>query len=83
MLYVISLRALTCSLCAAITASTPPTATCCRACCFQVPLYALNQHVCFVNLEALDMGGSITIHVFGAHYGLAASLMLSNGRQVS
>eukprot|EP00775_Hariotina_reticulata_P008850 gene8850-9029_t len=46
-----------------------------------VPLYALNQHICFVNLEALDMGGSITIHVFGAYYGLAASLMLSNGRQ--
>jgi hypothetical protein len=27
----------------------------------QVPLYALNQHLCFKTLQALDMGGSITI----------------------
>lgn len=27
------------------------------------------------------MGGSITIHAFGAYYGLAASMVLSNGRQ--
>lgn len=46
-----------------------------------VPLYALNQHLVFRTLEALDMGGSITIHAFGAYYGLAASLVLSNGRQ--
>jgi hypothetical protein len=47
----------------------------------QVPLYALNQHLCFKTLQALDMGGSITIHAFGAYYGLAASLVLSNKRQ--
>lgn len=47
----------------------------------QVPLYALNQHLVFKTLEGLDMGGSITIHAFGAYYGLAASLVLSNGRQ--
>lgn len=46
-----------------------------------VPLYALNQHLVFKVLQGLDMGGSITIHAFGAYYGLAASLMLSNGRQ--
>eukprot|EP00882_Tetradesmus_deserticola_P015119 GHRQ01016097.1.p1 GENE.GHRQ01016097.1~~GHRQ01016097.1.p1 ORF type:complete len:343 (+),score=159.07 GHRQ01016097.1:214-1242(+) len=46
-----------------------------------VPLYALNQHLCFKTLQALDMGGSITIHAFGAYYGLAASLVLSNRRQ--
>jgi ammonium transporter Rh len=46
-----------------------------------VPLYALNQHLCFKTLQALDMGGSITIHAFGAYYGLAASLVLSNKRQ--
>lgn len=48
----------------------------------QVPLYAFNQHLVFKVLQGLDMGGSITIHAFGAYYGLAASLMLSNGRQV-
>ena len=47
----------------------------------QVPLYALNQHLVFKVLQGLDMGGSITIHAFGAYYGLAASLVLSNGRQ--
>eukprot|EP00878_Enallax_costatus_P018177 GHUV01019125.1.p1 GENE.GHUV01019125.1~~GHUV01019125.1.p1 ORF type:complete len:332 (+),score=73.11 GHUV01019125.1:241-1236(+) len=46
-----------------------------------VPFYALNQHICFKTLAALDMGGSITIHAFGAYYGLAASMILSNGRQ--
>lgn len=47
----------------------------------QVPLYAFNQHLVFKTLQGLDMGGSITIHAFGAYYGLAASLALSNGRQ--
>lgn len=50
-------------------------------CCLQVPLYAFNQHLVFKVLQGLDMGGSITIHAFGAYYGLAASLMLSNARQ--
>ena len=42
-----------------------------------MPLYAINQHVVVDKLEALDVGGSITIHAFGAYYGLAASIVLS------
>ena len=42
-----------------------------------MPLYAINQHLVVDKLHALDVGGSITIHAFGAYYGLAASLVLS------
>ena len=47
----------------------------------QVPVYALNQHLVFKTLNALDIGGSISIHVFGAYYGLAASMVFSTRRQ--
>eukprot|EP00611_Tribonema_gayanum_P002169 TRINITY_DN11586_c0_g1_i4.p1 TRINITY_DN11586_c0_g1~~TRINITY_DN11586_c0_g1_i4.p1 ORF type:complete len:500 (+),score=213.58 TRINITY_DN11586_c0_g1_i4:192-1691(+) len=43
----------------------------------QVPVYALNQHLVVKVFEALDMGGTIVIHAFGAYYGLAASAALS------
>ena len=53
------------------------TVTCSLYVCMQVPLYAINQHLVVDKLHALDVGGSITIHAFGAYYGLAASLVLS------
>ena len=46
-------------------------------CFVMVPLYALNQQIVYASFKAIDEGGSISIHVFGAYYGLAASLMLS------
>ncbi|CAK0782997.1 hypothetical protein CVIRNUC_006192 [Coccomyxa viridis] len=43
----------------------------------QVPIYAFNAYLVTEVLGALDIGGSITIHAFGAYYGLAASLVLA------
>jgi hypothetical protein len=37
----------------------------------------VNQQVTMSTFKAFDVGGSITIHAFGAYYGLSASLMLS------
>ena len=42
-----------------------------------VPLYALNQQIVYTSFKAIDASDSISIHVFGAYYGLAASLMIS------
>lgn len=46
-------------------------------CSLQVPLYAINQHLVFEKIKALDIGGSISIHAFGAYYGLAATMFVS------
>lgn len=35
--------------------------------------WGLNWAICLNSLKAVDMGGSIVIHVFGCYYGLAAS----------
>ena len=49
----------------------------------EVPLYAINFKIA-EELGALDGGGSITIHAFGAYYGLAASIVSFFGsRQAS
>ena len=48
----------------------------------QVPLYAANQHLTIHVFKALDMGGTLVIHLFGAYYGLAASFMLSRRQGV-
>ena len=43
----------------------------------EVPLYAINAQVVADYYGVLDVGGSITIHAFGAFFGIAASYMLS------
>lgn len=42
----------------------------------QTPLYAVNQHLINYTFKALDPGGTICIHLFGAYYGLAISFMI-------
>ena len=42
----------------------------------QTPLYAVNQHLVNYTFKALDIGGTICIHLFGAYYGLAISFMI-------
>ena len=41
----------------------------------EVPLYLLNGYICFTLLGAVDIGGAIVIHTFGAYFGLAVSFM--------
>ena len=40
---------------------------------FEMIFWGLNWAICLYSLKAVDMGGSIIIHVFGCYYGLAAS----------
>jgi len=43
----------------------------------EVPIYVFNVWLAVDVLGCLDMGGSVTIHAFGAFYGLGAALVLS------
>jgi len=40
---------------------------------FEIFFYALNESICAGQLVAVDMGGSMYVHTFGAYFGLAAS----------
>jgi len=42
----------------------------------EVPIYAVNFYIVMHYLKITDAGGSITIHVFGCYFGLAASVIL-------
>lgn len=44
---------------------------------FEVPLYAANVYLTVYKIGAFDVGGSITIHAFGAFFGLAASTFIT------
>lgn len=40
---------------------------------FECIFYCLNAVICLNLLHINDLGGSITIHMFGAYFGLAAT----------
>jgi ammonium transporter Rh len=40
--------------------------------------YTLNEVICLEKIQAFDVGGSMTIHAFGAYAGIATSLILSS-----
>ena len=44
----------------------------------EVIFYGLNETICVSQFKAVDMGGSMYVHTFGAYFGLAASYFFSN-----
>merc|ERR1719440_434903 len=49
----------------------------------EVIIYAINFNIVAVNIGALDVGGSLVIHAFGAYFGLAASLVVTKSDQIT
>merc|ERR1719195_1874020 len=43
---------------------------------FGLIFYALNEQIGAIELETVDMGGSMFVHTFGAYFGLAFSYMV-------
>jgi ammonium transporter Rh len=43
----------------------------------EVMFYSFNRYICLLVLEAVDLGGAMVIHMFGAYFGLAASVFVS------
>ena len=49
----------------------------------EVFLYSINRGICESILEAIDPGGAIYIHLFGAVFGLGVAKMIYNPRSVA
>lgn len=45
---------------------------------FELFFYAINEYIGISKMEAVDMGGSMMVHTFGAYFGLAFSYMWGN-----
>jgi len=43
---------------------------------FELIFYGANEAICVVEVQAVDMGGSMYVHTFGAYFGLACSMAL-------
>jgi len=44
----------------------------------EIPFLIFNEQFCIQKFEAVDMGGSIFIHTFGAYFGLAVSAVIGD-----
>ena len=44
----------------------------------EIIFYGLNETICVTHFKAVDMGGSMYVHTFGAYFGLAATYFFSN-----
>ena len=44
--------------------------------------YAVNESIGVIKYQAVDMGGSMFVHTFGAFFGLALSYMITNSNKV-
>jgi ammonium transporter Rh len=44
---------------------------------FEIIFYGLNEAICAGLFMAVDMGGSMYVHTFGAYFGLSASYFFS------
>lgn len=49
---------------------------------FEMLFYNLNENLGNIVYEAVDMGGSMYVHTFGAYFGLGVSYMLTNNKKV-
>jgi ammonium transporter Rh len=45
---------------------------------FHMVFYAINNNLCRVTMAAADVGGTLTVHMFGAYFGLMASKFLTD-----
>lgn len=48
----------------------------------ELNFYAINESIGVIKYEAVDMGGSMYVHTFGAFFGLAVSYMITNVEKI-
>ena len=48
----------------------------------EVILYSVNESIGVIKYQAVDMGGSMYVHTFGAYFGLAVSYVVSNNKKL-
>ena len=47
---------------------------------FEIIVYGFNEMIGALHFGAVDMGGSMYVHSFGAYFGLAVSMVVARNR---